>query len=146
MWTPHPRLSPSAACSCRGGGECNNSVWTRPRQHMQMSTWSPAQPPWQPDAAPVGGRSADCVGPGSRPRPQITEDLPFLSCLTSCPLLFVTFPARLHRLLCQSWPIFTDEGVERRSSEIKSRNLCFYGIIFFFKERKPLLFFFSDNL
>lgn len=143
MWTPH-------LVSLSIGGVQLSGRWESVITQAELGHGStcrcrpgpPARPPWQPDAAPVGGRSADCGGPGSRPWPQITEDLPFLSRLTSCPLLFVTFPARLHPLLCQSWPIFTEEGAERRSFETdKEQEKSVFLWLYFFKERKPLHFF-----
>lgn len=46
--------------------------------------------PQQPDTTLVGGRATDSEDPGSSLWPETTEDLSFLSCLTSCPLLFLT--------------------------------------------------------
>lgn len=64
-------LGHSRACRC----------WAAP----QLSS-----APWQPDTTLLGGRSVDSEGPGSSLWPETTEDLPFWSCLTACPLLLVT--------------------------------------------------------
>lgn len=39
-------------CGVVTAPECNNSVWTRPQQSMQMSSWSPASPTWQAAQTP----------------------------------------------------------------------------------------------